>query len=171
MKRLAFCALLATLGIAACDGGSPTTSTPTEVSRNLPPPDDGECCFGGGGGGGGGGTTTPPPAPQYRIQGQVYPIGSGPQAPTVAVKLRGWSRFEKLVGSEWVKVDASTLAVTCYAGGNSDHDDETNAGFTDVEFWTEPGQYGAPFTAQCTHTATYGGVTYSTTSTAYLQFI
>jgi hypothetical protein len=162
---MAFFALLATLGLTACEGGTPT-SVPTEVSRNLPPPDDGECCYGGGGG-----TTNPPPPPQYRVYGEVYKIQSGPQASITQVKIRGWSRFEKLVGTDWVKIDADYLEVKCYGGGTYDEDDESPAGFTDVEFWTQNGQFGAAFTAQCTHKARFQGVEYNTTSSSYMQFI
>jgi hypothetical protein len=178
MQRFVLFGLFAAvMSVAACDGNTPTgaaTSAPsTNISPELPVDDGG----GGGGGdtggdtGGGGGGYTPPPAPQYRIVGQVYKIESGPQAPLTRVKIRGWSRFEQLVGSSWVKIQADYLEVKCYAGGVYDDDDERPAGFTDVEFWTEYGQFGAGFTAQCTHKAEFRGVQYNTTSTEYMQFI
>jgi hypothetical protein len=115
-------------------------------------------------GGGGPGTGPAPTAPQYRIQGQVYPIQSSTNGGASWVKMRGWSRFEKLVNGSWVKVDAGSLSVQCYGGGVSDSDHENGAGFTDVEFWIGPALPGTYFPVQCSHSAVHNGVSYATTS-------
>ena len=81
-----------------------------------------------------------------------------------AITIRAWSRFEQLVGSTWVKIDASTLSVSCTGPGVSDSDSENNAGFTDVEFDAGPYNYGTHVTITCSHAATYGGVTYTATT-------
>jgi hypothetical protein len=162
MKRLRYvqlASLLVCVGLAACSEESPRDPLgPDQPAGQLSPDDlDG----GGGGGGTGGGTT----APQYRIEGQVYPIdraGTG-MDPRYA-KMRGWSRFEQLVNGSWVKVDAGSLSIQCYGGGSSDSDQENGAGFTDVEFWIGPAPAGYYYTVQCYHTAVHNGVTYTTTS-------
>lgn len=169
-KYLALAALVSALATAACDGaGSGAIVGPEDAAPAylLPPVDEGggDCCGGGGGGETGGGTYTPPPAPQYRLSVDLYPI------PSDDVKFRAWSRFEQLVNGSWVKVDASTLSVSCSAPGVSDSDSETNAGFTDVEFVVGPYQYGAYFTVSCYHQATFGGVTYTGSTSQSGQYI
>lgn len=169
-KYLALAALVSALATAACDGaGSGAIVGPEDAAPAylLPPIDEGgggDCC-GGGGGETGGGTYTPPPAPQFRISADLYPI------PSDDVKFRAWSRFEQLINGSWVKVNASTLAVSCSAPGVYDSDSETNAGFTDVEFVVGPYQNGAYFTISCYHQATYGGVTYTGNTSYSAQYI
>ena len=153
---------LAALSAAACGDGGRQITALDGPSYNIPI-DDG----GGGGGGGGGGETGGggTPSPQYRVYGEVYKIDGAPNY----AKVRGWSRFEQLVNGSWVKIDASTLAVSCAGGGSSDSDSENNAGFTDVEFWIGPAPQYAAYTVTCYHTATYAGVTYTATSSALVQ--
>ena len=169
-------ALVLCTSLAGCgaDGSGGPTTPQTPAVRNLPPVDEGGGDYGGGGGGGGdtGGTVTPPPAPQYRLSAQVYPIASERCGYNCSrVEMRGWSRFEQNIGGQWVKVDASSIGLQCYGAGVSDSDQESNAGFTDVQFWIGPAPVGYNYLVQCSHTATYGGVTYTTSSSYYVTMV
>ena len=163
-KYLALAALVSALAATACDGaGSGAILGPEDTGPAylLPPIDEGggDCC-GGGGGETGGGTTTPPPSPQYRISADLYVD----HVENSQAHMRAWSRFEQLVGTSWVKIDASSLSVSCSGPGVSDSDSESNAGFIDVEFDAGPYVNGAFITISCYHQATYGGVTYTATT-------
>ena len=159
-KYLALAVLASAVAMTACDGARSGTivGAPDQPSYLMPVDDGG----GGGGGGEGGGGTGGGTGPQYRLSadlGVEYVNDS-------KAHMRAWSRFEQLVGSTWVKIDASTLSVSCTGPGVSDSDSENNAGFTDVEFDAGPYNYGAYVTISCSHSATYGGVTY-TAATSY----
>lgn len=110
----------------------------------------------------------PPPGPADRLDGQIYKIGSDgcTGCPSATVRMRGWSRFENSAG---VKVDADYLSISCAGGGSSDHDDEEDAGFTDVEFNIGPAPVGIVYTVTCQHLARFQGVTYTKTSTVQVQ--
>ena len=157
-KYLALAVLASAVAVTACDGARTGSIVgPPDQPVYLLPPDDGG---GGGGGGEGGGETGGGTGPQYRLSadlGTEYVNNS-------RAHMRAWSRFEQLQGSTWVKIDASTLSVSCTGPGVSDSDSENNAGFTDVEFDAGPYVNGAHITITCNHTATYGGVTYTATT-------
>ncbi len=110
----------------------------------------------------------PPPAPAYRLDGQIYKIGSDgcTGCPSATVRMRGWSRFENSAG---VKVDADYLSISCSGGGSSDSDDEEDAGFTDVEFNIGPAPVGIVYLVTCYHLARFQGVTYTKTSSVQVQ--
>ncbi len=115
---------------------------------------------GSGGGTGGGGTT---PTVLYRLTVDLYVIERKLVTNTLRdVRVKGTSRFERLIGSQWVKVDASFLGLACASTtGATDQDYENNAGFTDVKFWLGQGLAGTSQFVQCAHEARFGGVTYT----------
>ena len=149
MKRLVFCAFLATLGLTACDGGTPT-SVPTVVSRNVPPPPDGECC------GGGDTTVVEPPVVEYRLVYGVYPDGGN---------IKAYSQFERGVNGSFSRYDTSNLHVSCYVNGAyRDGETERWASLTHITFDT-PYQYGKQIT--CYHSAQNGAYTGTSSYTMY----
>lgn len=155
MKRLVLCALFATLGLAACEGGSPTTVVPTEASRNLPPPDDDG---GGGGGGGGGGDTTvvTQPVITYRIVYGVYPYGGD---------IKAYTQFERGYNGVYSRYDTSNISVVCNVNGVfRDGETEGWASLVHITFDT-PYQYGKQIT--CTHSAANGAYTATSSYTMY----
>lgn len=178
-KYLTVAGVVTCFALGGCDSGDPPTPLAPAAGPELlmaePIIDEG----GGGGftdpggdtGGGGGSTGGSAMTTQYRLVGQVYPIEvvRGSATWGGSTKMRGWSRFEKLVGSSWEKVDASYLALQCFGGGAYDSDSENNAGFTDVEFWIGPAPPGTTYLVQCNHQATHAGVSYTATSSYYAQ--
>ena len=110
----------------------------------------------------------PPPAPAYRLDGQIYKIGSNgcTGCPNATIRMRVWSRFENSSG---VKIDADYLSISCFGGGAFDSDDEEDAGFTDVEFNIGPAPVGTVYTVTCNHLARFQGVTYTKTTSVLAQ--
>lgn len=155
MKRLVLTALIATLGLAACDGGTPT-AVPTEVSRNLPPPGDDDGGGGGGGGGGGDTTVVNPPVIEYRLVYGVYRDGGN---------FRAYSQFERGYNGVFSRYDTSNLSVVCYVNGVfRDGETEGWASLTHITFDT-PYQYGKQIT--CNHSAQNGAYTGTSSYTMY----
>lgn len=127
----------------------------------------------GGGGGGGGGGTIPPP-PTYTLQGviqnQGYEYQPGP-ARFGRVRIRGYSRFANANND---RVDADYMEVRCFAydpnsNYTTDFDSESNGALVDVHFsspFVPGGSIG--IRVNCTHYATFRGVTYNSTSTAQI---
>ena len=162
MKRIVFFALAAVLGLAACDGGSPTAvpAAPSplmmEPIEPVLPGDPGD--GGGGGGGGGGGEPVDPPTyptVEYRIVTSLYRSGGDMKAQT---------EFQRGYNGYWTRLDAASISVYCYVNGSfRDGETEGNASLVHITFGVSY-QYGKQIT--CTHGASYGGIYYSG-NTAY----
>jgi hypothetical protein len=156
MKRLiVFGFFAAVMGVAACDGNSPT-GAPSEpltlMEQPVEPidpwpvdpepwdtvPTD---------------TTTYPPQPtyEYRITYNLYRSGGDMKAHT---------QFERGYNGYWTRVDASQISVVCYVNGAfRDGETEYNASLVHITFGTSY-QYGKQIT--CNHSANYGAYTGST---------
>ena len=81
-----------------------------------------------------------------------------------SVRIRAYSRFERLIGGSWIKVDADFLSVNCTAPGAADGDQEHDAGFTDVKFWTGFVGFGLGIPVQCNHQANFGALQFNETT-------